>query len=166
MGKCRSKRWQKENRMGGYFQGHGIRKVWGQIQSSLSPISVQLAPRKRPVPLGAPPHPPSSASEPSPFPEQHSLAPEPSPHCSPHPGWPEEFRREGGKKAHNTPGGKKTLPCHLWDCRFSWCQRSEGCGGKPHLSLPLPLPPALHFSLSHFKNYPSTPPHPQKYPPD
>lgn len=39
-------------------------------------------------------------------------------------------------------------------------------GGKPHLSLPLPLLPTLPFPLSHFKNCPPTPPYPQKHPPD
>lgn len=42
----------------GFIQGHGIKKFWGQIQSSLSPALCQNDTQKLPVPLGAPPCPP------------------------------------------------------------------------------------------------------------
>ena len=158
VGKCRSKSGREKIEWeGGYIQGHGIRKVWGQSSPVCPLLSVQMALRKWPMPLGAPPHPPSSASEPSPFPVQYSLAPEPGARCSPHPGWPEECSGEDGKKAHNTPGGKETLPFHLWGCRLSWCQRSEGWGWEtPFVSASSPSShPA--FSIIPLQKLPSNP---------
>lgn len=143
---------------------------FGGKSSPVCPLlSIQVAPRKQSVLLGAPPHPPYSASEPSPFPVQRSLAPEPSPRCSPHPSWPEECRREDGKKVHKSPalgGNRSELISAISGTVGSpgTGSQKDGCG-KPHLSLPLLLPPALPFSLSHFKKCPSTPPYPPKYPP-
>lgn len=163
MGKCRSKRWQKENRMGGLYS-----RSWHQEGLGTNPA--QFVPYQCPTGTQKAACAPWYTSTPSllcfrafSLPGTALLGPRArSPLLTP-PWLARRVQERGWEESTQYPRGKKTLPCHLWDCRFSWCQRSERWGGKPHLFLPLPLPPALHFSLSHFKNCPSIPPHPQKY---
>lgn len=121
---------------------------FGDKSSPVCPLSVSnWHPESGLCPLVHLQHPPSSASEPSPFPVQHSLAPEPGPHCSPHPGWPEEFRREGGKKAHNTPGERRPCPAISGTVGSPGARGQKDGVGNPICFCPFPflLPCIFHY---------------------
>lgn len=94
MGKCRSiggeekAEWEVS-----FIQGHGIRRVWGQIQSSLAPTLYPNDTRKTACAALCTFTPSlSSFPEPSTFSRQHLLfmAPQPGPLWSPHPLTPGE----------------------------------------------------------------------------
>lgn len=126
MRKCRSK--AREEHAGGqegFFQGHGIRKVWGQIQSSVSPAlypddtqKAACGPRRTPV---------SSLAAPTPF-TSPLQGPQPGPLLSPPPSWQKGAKEKKGDRAHFTPR-RKALRCRLWGRRCAsvpGAQRGRG----------------------------------------